>query len=199
MKFRCTDPDDELVEGQIYEGRRAGEWIILDGPIGIRFPDGGNWFARRFEEVKAPVLDLKKPLQTKDGRPVRFLGQLTSGEIVGAILNTSGNGDYEKPYMWTPDGKPAFVLTLWPGCYLMNVPQAPMVKKRIIAMQSNGNLVILKEGTKWEDRKKGKSQAKSSTLIAFWEITITEGEGMCSCEGVTPCKCGDTRTFHHPV
>lgn len=132
-----------------------------------------NWLTLMPEEPKA-TLDLKKPLQTKDGRPVRLLGKLTSGEIVGAILNTSGNGDYEKPYMWTPDGKPAFVLTLWPGCYLVNVPEKPI--------ERTGFLIIRRtEGESGGVCTQWVNELPATGVLAKMVLTIKEGDGM---EGV---------------
>lgn len=68
-------------------------------------------------------LDLTKPVQTKDGKPVRILctdAKNTSGySVVGLI----GMGEHESMQRWKTDGTPATVNT----CFnLVNVPEKPV-------------------------------------------------------------------------
>ena len=134
-------------------------------------------------------LDLTKPLQTQDGRGVKFLDTLCGGAIVGIVKSTSDTGEFA--YTWQKDGRPQ--VGSLPGLQLVNVPP-PKVKKEqwwYLYRTTGGKVFGYKSGRDdWFPPVYPKT-----TIIAKKQITIEEGEGMGSmqqgCGGncTSSCKC----------
>lgn len=141
-------------------------------------------------DLTASKLDLTKPVQTKGGAAVRILCTDRPGSrcvvwmfekcgtvnYVGIDGKAYGNDALDLVNVPPPPPKPASATTT--------------VKYYLIRNKETGRV--------WVSRRKNRKHGDPLGTKTL-DITITEGEGMCSCEGVTPCKCGDTRTFHHPV
>jgi hypothetical protein len=165
----------------------------------------GGYYEDCFELVKppapAPALDLTKPLQTKDGRPVRIIGrmnvgQVSHGDIVGVIVNgpVAGKPDPEKPealYSWNQNGKAVF-----PGCDLMNAPAEPISVVRVFRLLASKGVSPLPhqvqtvaEAKAYDAKKTPKMEGKP--VLGYTVVTITEGDGLGDVsKHKTGCTCG---------
>lgn len=113
------------------------------------------------------MLDLTKPVQTRDGRPVRIYRTDGSGirPIHGAIKNSEG---HEYVAQWYANGR-HYGDTIKSSCDLVNVPVRHTVWVNVYSFFQ----VVYLYPTKSEA-----DQRAGADRIACVPITFTEGEGL---------------------
>jgi hypothetical protein len=121
-KWTGTYPHD-------WDGRKGTvQSVYSDGTAAVVRFDNSNTQANSCSThnlVPLVELDLTKPLQTQDGRGVKFLDTLPSGDIVGIVKCTSSEGAFA--YTWRKDGSPQVGSLL--GLQLRNPPPKPAEAK----------------------------------------------------------------------
>lgn len=160
-----------------YEVKRieGNKLYIGVGSIEIYYYLNDSW---KFRDPEKPVLDLTKPVQTRDGRPVRILCTDCPGDshpIVG-IIGTA-------VCRWSMDGEAVLSNIEWAApeqWRLVNVPEKPKSVVRYVAIQSDGNCVMLAKNVNTLDKAKSRigTLGNHHKITGVKEITITEGEGM---------------------
>ena len=167
-----------LSQGQQYDVTFVSDVAVI--VAGVPHPTWSlGWRATRFQIVTSvPKLDLTKPVQTRDGRPVRILCSDAPGDwcIVGLIgekvLSWQANGQYSTLRESQAD--------------LVNVPPKPaeQTAEVILYRTAKGRVILtIANGTTFGSSAKDRVLGRKT-------VTITEGEGMGGCKcSPNECKC----------
>lgn len=130
-----------------------------------------------FIERPAPLLDLTKPVQTRDGRAVRILSTNgpTGAPVVGVIVNDAPIG--EVIYQWPTSGKGMAESGV---ADLMNVPPPPPAKvtTTVYLWRSKNSKEPRVFVTTKPDMRDHKKSGGGATLIGKQEVTVTEGDNL---------------------
>lgn len=176
MKAICVDDSGTngypgLIQGRTYNVtlHPTSTWAVF--VEGVPHPYGSHgWDKTRFkiqEEPLKPVLDLTKPVQTKDGQAVTILSQEAQGpfSIVGLL------GGYV--YQWDKEGRRCGSTS---KADLVNVPPKPRVMTaEMLLYQTAAGKIIVTVLLPGGDLMGAGAQAR---ILGRKTITITEGEGM---------------------
>ncbi len=113
-------------------------------------------------------LDLTKPVQTRDGRPVRILCTNRQHHAMGAVVGliTDGKGE-ETVASWDHDGTSSF--RDGTSSALINVPATRRVRVMLYKTPA---------GELWARDMPMQSDTRTWELVAVKEVEFTEGEGL---------------------
>lgn len=160
----------------VVESSPMKNWYYFEGK-------SGAGYGLNFELVKEPEvtpkldltaskLDLTKPVQTRDGRPVRILctdaGKIKP--VVGLIKTPTG----DMVFSWSPSGRRYTIVKTGHRTDLINVPEKPKEVVANLAMTKEGHLFLARKCDTFETlfARTGKK------FIAFKSVTLKEGDGM---------------------
>jgi hypothetical protein len=151
-------------------GEDGDNWIVGDETGGNSFAKCMAWIAQ-----EQPKLDLTKPVQTRDGQPVRILctnGPLGAYPVVGVVGNTITS--------WTINGQHWAHDWSDHSLNLINVPLAPLkpvVVSRWIGLHAGKNFLLAAASVKTEEQAQAWAK-KTPGVIALKQVNLTEGYGI---------------------